>query len=127
MKEEDRDPSRTKEEEQDEEVRGIFQSITLVHAKPTFCPPTIAALCFLASAGQERQREPGHEWGLGGARAAGENRGERAQRSPEEGLCVLNAREDKKQPPGTTLGAHPGSLESFLPPHAGHEGHLRGA
>ena len=41
--------------------------------------------------------------------------------------AVLSATEDKQQPPGGTLGAHPGSLESFLPLDAGHEGHLRGA
>ena len=45
---------------------------------------------------------------------------------PREG-AVLSATEDKKQVPGASLGARPGSLASFLPPDAGHEGHLRGA
>ena len=50
-------------------------------------------------------------------------------KGPEEPCqgAVLNATEEKKQAPGASLGAHPGSLESFLPPAAGHEGHLRGA
>ena len=57
------------------------------------------------------------------------SRQEPRQNGPEEPWqgAVLNATEDKKQPAGATLGAHPGSLESFLPPHVGHEGHLGGA
>ena len=52
-------------------------------------------------------REPGHEWCLGGARAAGKNLGKMAQRSPDKGLCSMlrRTRSNPRGPPlGPTLG-----------------------
>ena len=75
--------------------------------------------------GQESQGEPGHEGGLGGARAAGKKRAKGLRGALARG-CAQCYRGQAATPRGT-LGAHPGSLESFLPPDTGHEGHLRGA
>ena len=49
----------------------------------------LAPLPLQTCPGQESPREPGHERCLGGARAAGRELGERAQRSPARGLCSL--------------------------------------
>ena len=70
-------------------------------------------------------REPGHEGGLGGARAAGKNRAKGLRGAMTRG-CAQCYR-GQAATPGGHPWAHPGSLESFLPPDAGHEGHLRGA
>ena len=122
MKNEDRDRSHSKEEEEEdeeEEVRAIFRSITLLDAKPTFCVPTTAPLCFLASAGKESQREPGHEWRLGGARAAGEKGAERAQRSPDKGLCSVLQRTRSKPQGGPALGPTLGVQKASFPRRQG--------
>ena len=58
--------------------------------------------------GHKRQREPGHEWCLGGARAAGKKRGKRAPVSPDKGLGSVLERTRSKAwgpPCRPTLGA----------------------
>lgn len=68
-----------------------------------------------ACKGQESQKEPEHKGCLGGVRAAGKNGVTGAQRSCAQ--CYRRTRSN----PQASLGAHPESLESFLPMAAGHD------
>lgn len=52
-----------------------------------------------------KDREQGHVWCLGGAKAAGKNLGRMAQKSPWQG-AVLNAAEEGKKSPGTEMTSH---------------------
>jgi len=74
---------------------------------------------------QREPGEPGHKRCLGGARATGTNWAKMAQRSPGKGLHSVLQRTSSN--PRGHPWAHPESPESFLPPGAGHQGHLRGA
>ena len=73
----------------------------------------------MGSDGQERLREPGHEWCLGGARTAGRRQCERAERSPGKGLCQVL--QSKAKSPWRAVLAHSGGKKAFLPPVAAHK------
>ena len=116
LKNENQRPSHAKEEE--EEVRSIFQRITLMDGSPTFCPPKIALLCFSASDGQESPREQGLPPSMCGARGppswstSSRHLAKMAQRSPGKGPCCRG-----RQKPLETL-ASPACGEKSLPPRS---------
>jgi len=119
LKAEAQDPSHTNEEEE-KDMRGLFQSLPLVAASPAFALQAVLRCgAGPARGGRESLREPGHEWCLGGARAAAKEQGEKAERSSGKGLRRVLQRKAKN--PWRALLDHGGGKKAFLPAGAGHE------
>lgn len=85
-----------------------------------------SSLLLQACSGSQSQREPGHQWCLTSARAAGRNRAVRAQRDPGKGPCSVLQRKAKKPAGDTCWPTMAGEKPSCLQLQ-GTGGHPRGA